>query len=102
MMICAPLRMASANSCTWVLCMFSPRWLPMRTRHRAFSMSVRSGEPTPAAEGEVEAHVPGAAALGVGGRGDVGGAVGVEEVLHPVPAVPVGEEGQGLGAVLVP
>ncbi len=43
----APLPSASANSCTCVLCMFSPRWLPIRTRQRALRMSVRSGEPTP-------------------------------------------------------
>ena len=44
-MTVAPRPIASANSCTWVLCMFSPRCEPRRTRQRAFSMSVRSGEP---------------------------------------------------------
>ena len=45
-MTLAPAPMASANSCTCVLCMFSPRCEPISTRQRAFRMSVRSGEPT--------------------------------------------------------
>jgi len=40
-----PAAIAVANSCTWLLCMFSPRWLPISTRQRALAMSVRSGEP---------------------------------------------------------
>ena len=42
----APAAIASANSCTCVLCMFSPRCEPISTRQRAFLMSVRSGDPT--------------------------------------------------------
>ena len=41
----APLPTASANSWTWVLCMFSPRCEPISTRQSVFSMSVGSGEP---------------------------------------------------------
>ena len=39
---------AFANSCTWLLCMFSPRCEPISTRQSVFSMSVGSGEPRPA------------------------------------------------------
>ncbi len=46
-MIVAPFAMACANSCTCVLCMFSPRCVPMRTRHFVRAMSVGSGEPRP-------------------------------------------------------
>ena len=46
-MIAASAATASANSCTCVLCMFSPRCEPISTRQRAFAMSVRSGEPMP-------------------------------------------------------
>ena len=71
----------------------------MRTRHLGI-LDVgplrRSHAP---AEGQIKAHVPGATALGIGRGRDIRGTVGVEEVLHPVPTVPMGEEGEGLGAV---
>ena len=41
----APLPIASASSCTWVLCMFSPRCEPMSVMTRALAMSMGSGEP---------------------------------------------------------
>ena len=44
-MIVAPLRIASANSCTCVLCMFSPMCEPSSTRQRVCAMSSVSGEP---------------------------------------------------------
>ena len=43
----APRSRAWARSCTWVLCMFSPRWLPMRVMQRALRASTASGEPMP-------------------------------------------------------
>ena len=79
----APARSRRAKSCTCVLCMFSPRWEPMSVMQRAFAMSMASGEPTRGAEGELEADLARPAALRVGRRGDVGRAVGLDEVREP-------------------
>ena len=43
----APRPTASANSCTWVLCMFSPRCWPISTRQFVLAMSSGSGDPRP-------------------------------------------------------
>ena len=92
--------MASANSCTCVLCMFSPRCEPISTRQRLLRMSVRSGDPTSSPKVSVEPDVARAAALGERRRGDVRRAVGLERVLEEVAADAVREERDGLGAVL--
>ena len=44
-MIVARFSIACANSCTCMLCMFSPRWEPISTRHLVLAMSVISGDP---------------------------------------------------------
>ena len=51
------------------------------------------------AKGQVEAHVPRPPALGVGGGGQVGGAIGLEGVLEEGAADTVAEERHGLGTV---
>ena len=68
---------------------------------RAFSMSIGLGRADALAEGQLEADLARPAALGVGGRGDVGRAVGLDQVLEPGAAVAVGEQRQRLGAVLL-
>ncbi len=98
-MIDAPFPTASANSCTCELCMFSPRWLPMSTRHWAFLMSVRSGDPTsspnvrrkPTSRGPRHCANDGAAIFGRPER--------LQRVLEEIAADAMGEQGDRFGSV---